>query len=473
MGVSVSANVLVRFSETMDRTSVEDGIRITHGTSVWTGANGSFGWSGVSSSDDNVTFNPFENWPFGMTVTVTLNASVARDPAGFYLDGDADGTPEGSPADDVTWSFTAETTDATPPTVAAVGPPDGAIQVPETTDVDLEFSEAMNRTSVEDSFSLVSAARTWTKSHGTFGWSPGRDHVSYVPSSNLPFSTDYAIHLAALSTDENGNPLDGDGDGAGGDDFVSVFSTRAEPDATRPSVLNTAPADGAIPVPRDTTISIMFDDAMKRLETQGAISLERVVDSTAVALGAFEWSASDTTVSFAPVEALAWDTQYRVFVSQAARDDAGLTLFAPHSASFRTETWTGRVTGVVVEGERPVVGATVTLGNRTTRTNETGAFEFEGIEAGTYAISAAKSGYDTVRLTRTLDEGNATGEGDLMIDLGRISLRRSDLLSPVALAATLAASLVALLALGLLIRRRRTGAMRFDDLEPEEAEIER
>ena len=474
MSVSVSANVLVRFSETMLRTSVENAVSVTHGATTWTKANGSFTWSGAAFVDDTVVFNPFENLPFAAAVTVTLNASIARDPAGFYLDGDGDGTPEGSPADNVIWSFTTEATDTTSPTVLSAKPPSGSADVPETTNILISFSESMDSTSVEDAFALASAPRTWTKGDGTFAWSQGWDEATYTPSANLAFGTAYTIRFAAGAADVNGNLLDGNGDGAGGDDFASGFTTRAEPDAVPPSVMSTIPADGAAKVTRAPTISITFDDAMNRDETAGAISMAFVTGplEAPVALGAFDWSAANHTVSFRPAEVLDWDSQYRVSVSQAAKDDAGLRLQTPFSFVFRTDGWSGRVIGVVVAGGLPVPGATVTLGNSTTQTNETGAFEFNGVEAGTYVITFAKDGYETVRLTRELNQWTAAGEGGRVIELGTVSLQRSDLLSPAAAASIVAAVLAALVTIGFLLRRRRR-IVQFDELEADEAEAER
>lgn len=473
--VSITENVTLRFSQTMNRTSVGDAIRIAHGAAEWTSDHGTLKWSGASSADDTVVFNPFENWPLAGAVTVTLNASIARDPSGFFLDGDMDGVPEGSPADDVTWSFTTESMDATPPMAIAVEPAEGAIQVPETTSLVVEFSERMNRTSVEDAFALVSPARTWTKADGTFWWSQGNDQASYTPSANLAFGTSYTIRLAANATDVNGNAIDGNRDGTGGDDFFSPFTTRAEPDIVPPSVTSTIPGDAAIQVNRTPTISVTFDDAMTPLPTQDAISMERVFDSmaAAVALGPFEWSAANHTVSFAPAAVLAWDALYRVTIGQGATDDAGLPLPAPHAFSFETAKWKGRVIGFVFEDDAPVSGATVTLGNATTRTNETGAFEFEGVEAGTYAITVWKIGYERSRVTRTLDHTNAITEDDRVIDLGTIRLRRSDPIGPIALAGILGGALAVFLALGLVLRRRRRHLVRFDELEPDEAEAER
>jgi hypothetical protein len=131
------------------------------------------------------------------------------------------------------------------------------------------------------------------------------------------------------------------------------------------------------------------------------------------------------------------------------------------------------VTGVVVAGETPVPDATVTLGDLTTRSNETGVFEFASVESGTYEITVSKEGYVTARQTRTLSQWGGTGEGGRTLDLGTISLQRSDLLSPTAVASILAGVLAALLTIGVLLRRRRRSVVRLDDLEPEEGEAER
>lgn len=473
VNVSVSGRITIQFSQTMNSSSVEDALRVAHGTSLWTRANGTFAWSSDSVPNDTVSYNPSENWPVAANVTVTLNASIAQDLLGQYLDGDADNTSDLSPADDVAWSFSVEPMDGTPPSVIAVFPMAGASVVPETTDIRFDFSEAMNRESVQDAFALVSPVRTWTKLDGTFSWTSS-DRATYTPSANLEFETAYAIRLTASASDENGNVLDGDGDEVAGDDFLSIFTTRPEPDRVPPTVVTTFPLNGATNVPRTPTISITFDDAMDQNPTVAAISMARLDNTSAlVAIGPFEWSGADHTVSFPVAETLSWDTLYRVSIGEAAHDDAGLSLAPPFSFAFRTAKWAGRVLGIVLEGTRPVTGASVTLGTWTTQTDEAGAFLFEGVRAGSYTITVAKAGYETTRSSRTLGHWNTTDAGGQEIDLGVVALRRSDLISPVAAAAAVGAVLAGLFALGFLLRRRRRGSMGFDDLVPEEAELER
>ncbi|TLZ53158.1 MAG: hypothetical protein E6K18_01090, partial [Methanobacteriota archaeon] len=160
----------------------------TDGTGTWNRSAGAFGWSGRAFPDDTASFDPFQNLPFSASITVTLRAAIARDPAGNPLDGNGDGTPDGSPQDDVVWSFAIETRDLTPPTVVGINPANGATDVRETTGVTTTFSEAMNATTVEDGFSLWDAVRTWTGADGSFVWGPGGDVVAYTPAGTLSMS---------------------------------------------------------------------------------------------------------------------------------------------------------------------------------------------------------------------------------------------------------------------------------------------
>lgn len=468
-GVSVTANVAVAFSETMDRASVEDGFSYWDGTAMRNGTAGRFVWRGVSAADDTVVFNPHANLPFARAILVTVNASRARDAAGFTLDGDGDGTAEGSPADDAAWTFTTEAADTTPPTVLVVDPAPGSMAVSPSTAVRLTFGEAMNRTSVEGAFQLRDGVRTYGKGNGTFAWTTGDEEVTFTPGTNLAYKRMHTVLVAATARDVNGNALDGNGDGTGGDPFASTFETAAQADTVPPHVVGTVPKDGATGVDRVPLVSITFDDAMDRVATEAAISLVRVdgepPEETPVPVHGFEWSAADHTVSFRPEAPLAWDAVHTVTVSQAARDDADLALERPFTFSFRVVVWRGSVLGRVADASGPVAGATVTLGERTTQTSATGGFELPNVAAGRYSLTVAKPGYETARVVVDVDPLDADPERG-GIDLGTISLLRADSVSPVVLLGILGGIVAGSLLIGLWLRRRRIPPWeRFEDLD--------
>jgi hypothetical protein len=128
----------------------------------------------------------------------------------------------------------------------------------------------------------------------------------------------------------------------------------------------------------------------------------------------------------------------------------------------------------VYDGNVPLAGATITLGNQTTQTNTSGEFVFANVASGEYTLTVSKAGYVTLHFSRTISDGTVTLPEET-IDVGRIQLERADALSLVAAAAVLAAVVAALLVLGLLLRRRRQGVFRehFEELEPEDADAER
>jgi len=444
-GVSVSALIEIRFSEPMDRGSIADAFSFSDGTATWGASAGLLLWSGAAFADDTLTFNASENFPFNATIAVSLNASLARDP------GNENGTAEGSPEDDALWTFRTEAVDATRPRVALVDPPNGAVDVPETTHVYLAFSEPMDRTSVEDAFSLRDAVRTRTKADGWFLWSS--EAVSYEPSTPLSFDVAYAVSVSTAARDVNGNPLDG-GDGG---NFTATFRTRAEPDSTPPHVVSTFPAAMQTDVPRDVRVTITFDDSMDRANTESAISMVEIspVERTPVATGNFSWDAEDHAVSFSPVsENLTWGTQYAVRVSQAARDEAGNALPSPYDFPFWVGPWTGRVVGSVVGSAGPLEGATVRIGTQATHTAADGTFSFPAATEGTYPLTISATGYESLRATITLGSTMAVENGTV-IDLGEYRLH-PPVGTPAALVVLVGMS-VAAVALGtaLVLRQRR------------------
>ena len=445
---SVSADLVIRFSEPMDRPSVEDAFSYSDGAGTWNGTTGEFSWRGVAFEDDTAVFSPFENFPFNAAIAVQLNASRARDLAGFALDGNGDGAAQGSPTDDLTWNFTTEATDGTPPVVVAVDPPNGATEVSETTSVALTFSEAMNETTVEDAFALQDSLRTWTKADGWFAWSRGHDRTSYTPSTTLSFDRVYALSLAATATDVNGIPLAGP--------FASAFHTRPKPDTTAPTVKDTFPDLGATAAARDVRFSITFDDPMDRARTEASISLARRNGyvSEDVPIGDFAWDAGDTSVSFRALTLLDWETPYRVTVSPGAKNRAGLPLASAYTIGFTTVSWTGRVVGRVLDPGMPVAGATVRLGNATIQTTANGTFTFPTASSGTYDLVVTMTGFEPLRRTVTLSHREA-GPDYAQIDLGDLTLQPVAGVSVAAVVSGLAAALAGAIVIGLLLRRLR------------------
>ncbi|MDD1755403.1 MAG: fibronectin type III domain-containing protein, partial [Methanomassiliicoccales archaeon] len=97
----------------------------------------------------------------------------------------------------------ASTQDTVPPTVTSCSPASGATGVSTGAQITLGFSEGMDKSSVEAAFSLTAGT---TPVSGTFSWGSASS-VTFTPSSQLAYSTSFAIKLTTSAKDLAGNAL--------------------------------------------------------------------------------------------------------------------------------------------------------------------------------------------------------------------------------------------------------------------------
>lgn len=409
--VSVSATVRIVFDKAMDRTAVETAFAISGGSVPFDATTGAFRWSGTSIPDDTVVYDPYANFDLSTRYTARLDADVARDRSALLLDGDGDGIARGSPGDDHVWNFTTEATDATPPWIVATVPTEDRPGVVVTTSITIRFSEAMDVDRVGSAFHYTDGTGIWTAADGSSSWSLGSDVLTFRPLNVLSYGTKYTVTLEASATDLAGNPLDGDGDGTGGDPYTWNFTTAAAADTTPPTIASTSPADGARNVARRPSILIVFSEPMDAASVEGDIS----ISGGAKPVG-FSWP-NAATVSFTTSSNLQYRMQYTLIVFTGARDLAGNRLTQPYQFSFTTEPWRGEVIGVVADVDgHGIANATVALNGMQVLSDESGVFRFGNVEQGAYDLAVTRTGYLSYTSSVTIDAYNH--------DLGRITLRQ-------------------------------------------------
>ena len=172
-------------------------------------------------------------------------------------------------------------------------------------------------------------------------YSPDFDLYLYSPSGALLKSSERITRQEEVGY--NPDPASG-GAGAGtyklrvksysgsGAYFVDI-SAGLGVDTTPPTITSVAPADAALDVATNAKVSITFSEPMNQASAQGAFSLIRTSDSSAVA-GSFSWSGN--TMTFTPSSALAALTQYTATETTAANDGSGNALAAGQTWSFTT-----------------------------------------------------------------------------------------------------------------------------------------
>jgi len=215
-GVSVETSITIVFSQEMNKESVEAAFSLIEAGKI--DAPGYFEWS-----DKTLTFKPVRNLNYGQSYTAKLLGS-AMSLASITLDGNLNGIAEGTPADDVMWSFTVE--QAPVPKIVTTEPVDKQINVPVSAQIAVNFSEDMDQASVEGAFSVVSdKGKTIT---GSFQWS--NSTLALIPVPELEYNASYTVKILGSAKSLKGIGLDGNGngiaDGSPADDAYWSFSTE-------------------------------------------------------------------------------------------------------------------------------------------------------------------------------------------------------------------------------------------------------
>ncbi len=202
--------------------------------------------------------------------------------------------------------------DRRPPAVARVSlsrtAADGQTALTHAT-IDVEFSEPVDRASVEQRFRITPSVA------GALSWD-GERLLIFTPAKKLPVGTEFAVHVEAGFRDREGN----------------ASTTEAPPFTFRtidlPVVSEALPLDGATGVALDQAIRLSFDRLMDTELTAGAV---RVTPPASLAPS---WQG--TTLLLTPTDGLASGTSYRLTVGSEAADADGNPLARPFTLEFET-----------------------------------------------------------------------------------------------------------------------------------------
>jgi len=163
----------------------------------------------------------------------------------------------------------------TPPKLLATVPASGDSGIYVYQNIVITFSRAMNHSSTQSAFSTVPGET------GSFSWNPQSQQMTFDPSSYLDHYTDYQVTIAATATDAYGHPLDGDGNGIGGDPYIFSFKT-AHSDTVPPGVLSVDPTVGEESVSTDAIIVVEFDEFLDQSTVNTSNVMLRDSDLAAV-----------------------------------------------------------------------------------------------------------------------------------------------------------------------------------------------
>jgi hypothetical protein len=256
-----------------------------------------------------------------------------RDAADATLDPTSESVPDVTLPDivvtDVPWSDSADVSNQ-PPTIVDTIPAHSATSVTVTTTVTVNFSKAMNPSTV--TLSIVPSVTL-----GTAIWNPDYTSIAFQPPAPFAASTMYTVTVAGQDT--AGRAL------TGANSFA--FTTGAGADLTAPQVTATTPASNATGVATSSTITIVFSEPMD----VGSVAVTAVPD---VALGVPVFNTQNTQVTFTPTAAMTASTLYTFTVT--GQDPARNRL--PSSTFAFTTAQPPDTTPPTVVSVAPPAGAT-------------------------------------------------------------------------------------------------------------------
>ncbi len=316
-GVSTTASLTIRFSESMDTASVLGAVSLTPATA---------GTLRSRVSDGGRQFEVSWSQPLGSLTEYTLGIGTSAR--------DASGIPLTQPISSVFRTLDTSFTDTTPPTVVdgQETPRANATFVASSTVVSLIFSTAMNTASVASSFSLKKGGSSVA---GSSRWES--DRFVFTPAAPLGMGLEYTVRLASSAARLNGVPMAAD--------WIATFTTAPD---TAPTISSTVPADGAVDVPANQSIVLDFSAPMATATVSVTVVPEGLGQKSGI------WSADQRRLTVSYTGGFSGGTLYTVTVGNAARNIVGTAIAGDLVLAFTSAAAAGpRVLAI-----SPAVGAT-------------------------------------------------------------------------------------------------------------------
>ena len=211
----------------------------------------------------------------------------------------------GNPVNPLSVSFTtAGGADTVAPTVTAISPVAGAVNVPVNAHVIVRLSEAVDPTSVSGAVQLTPAVA------GSLTISADEQTLTFIPTAPLVVSTTHGVTVSGLR-DMTGNVMT---------PFASSFTTRAvgTADTTLPTVVQTVPAQGATGVAVNSPIVITISEPIVASAVDAnsvrVLATIPVLGAVQVA-GSYSVDAAATVITFTPLTPYPGDTLITLHVN--------------------------------------------------------------------------------------------------------------------------------------------------------------
>lgn len=273
------------------------------------------------ASGSVATFTPAANLTASTVYTATITTG-AMDLAGNAL------------SSNYVWTFTTGINSiVTPPTVTSTIPANLATNVPLNQIVSATFNKPMNPATINTgTFTLTGPGATPVAVVGLVAYPEVGNSMAFTPTANLAPSTLFTATMTTGAKDLSGNAL--------ASNYVWTFTTGTALSTTAPELVSTVPANAAINVPLNQSVSATFTKAMNPLTITTATFLLTGPGGTQVS-GAVSYDAINFIATLTPKVPLIASSSYIATVTNGVTDMAGNPLGntgAPNPWNFTTGT---------------------------------------------------------------------------------------------------------------------------------------
>ncbi|QHT71575.1 T9SS type A sorting domain-containing protein [Rhodocytophaga rosea] len=294
IGVEANANLVLTFSENMQKGTGT--ITLHQGLTSQQIAVGS---TAVTVNDNIITIDPPTDFPFLATVWVEI-------PAGAFID-ISDNAYEGISAANE-WNFTViALIDTTDPTLTATTPADEASKVGIADNLQLTFSEPVQKGSGTITITQGTTSQLIAVSDGVVAVNGST--VTIDPPIDFPSQTQVSVQIEAGTFED-----------AAGNEFAGITNTTSwnftTEDKTAPEILTLTPADDLLQVPVNANLEIVFDENIQK--GAGEITINQGTTTQQIAISSANVTVDETKVTIDIPDDMPAGTNVYVLLPQGA-----------------------------------------------------------------------------------------------------------------------------------------------------------
>jgi YVTN family beta-propeller protein len=294
-GVDITQILKITFSEPVDENTLTDNtcyLSSDNGNVISTGS-----FKGEGGNTETILFIPDEAMNYETLYTLHITDGVADLKDNHLLE-------------EYISTFQTKSKDNVAPLVKSIIPEDGAVDVYVISDVEIFFSEPMDKTTVEDGFVL-----SWSddsgnenKVEGSFVWDKNNTIMKFVLLSTLYEGEEYTITLPTSAKDLSGNSI--------AKTLTSSFTTvsKASPDITY-----LGPDDGETGVTVNTPVVVDFTEPINPSSVKYS-TFKLLTGSAQQVPGYFKFLNDNSRVVFIPDEDLLFNQVYTIIITDGIKD---------------------------------------------------------------------------------------------------------------------------------------------------------